>query len=128
MEVQVGGGIQDGANASCEHTEPESGGSGKASDFWGIPNVKEEFQEYIWDLLRQEKDFIVGRQNEAGDMSLKGIVEMMKAKGGAPASLRVCATEERRWKTLTGHGPDPKKVGRILFLAVIRWAPSADFS
>ena len=53
------------------------------------------------------------RKNEAGHMSLKEIVEAMKAKGGggAPASLRVYATEERRWKTLTGHGPDPKKVG-----------------
>ena len=111
--MQVEGGLQGGANASCEHTRSGNGGSDMASDFWGIPNVKEEFQEYIWGLLRQEKDFIVGRKNEAGHMSLKEIVEAMKAKGGggAPASLRVYATEERRWKTLTGHGPDPKKVG-----------------
>lgn len=104
---------QPDVEVQVEHTGSGNGGSDKASDFWGIPNVKEEFQEYIWGLLRQEKDFIVGRQNEAGDMSLKEIVEAMKAKGGggAPASLRVYATEERRWKTLTGHGPDPKKVG-----------------
>jgi len=83
----------------------------KPSEEWGLPNVKEEFQEYVWDLLRQEKDFIVGPKNEASNLSLRDIVGKLKESKESSAKLRVYASEERRWRTLTGHGPDPKKVG-----------------
>ncbi|KAF8545408.1 hypothetical protein BDD12DRAFT_6442 [Trichophaea hybrida] len=95
-----------------DNAEPTKPNPDKGSDFWGVPNVKEEFQEYIWDLLRQEKDFIVGPKNEAGNMTLKDIVEKMKMRSENDdfEQLRVYASEDRRWRTLTGHGPDPRKV------------------
>lgn len=97
---------------------------------WGVPNLKEDFQDYVWDLLREEKDFSVGKSNEGRDLSLKGIVDDLRkdkvsGKGdreivlggvgirdqeGGPGRWRVYASEERRWRALTGHGVDPKKV------------------
>lgn len=102
---------------------------------WGLPNVKEEFQEYVWDLLRQQKDFLVGPKNEWGHLSLKEVVERIKARGTGGASgaqgkegqneeeeqeLRVYATLDRRWRALTGHGPNPKKVSNTHFPRISR--------
>jgi hypothetical protein len=111
LDRQTCGENGDGGGTN-DSTESAKRNPDKGSDFWGFPNVKEEFQEYIWDLLRQEKDFIVGPKNEAGSMTLKNIVEQMKMGGGNDESeqLKVYATEDRRWRTLTGHGPDPRKV------------------
>ena len=81
----------------------------KTSEFWGTPNVKEEFQEYVWNLLRQETDFRVGPKNESRDMSLEEIVDKWR-DNKQDEKLRVYASEDRRWRALTGHGPDPKKV------------------
>lgn len=96
---------------------------------WGMPNLKEDFQDYVWDLLRREDDFSVGKDNEGCDMSLKDIVDDLRkdkaaGKGDREVVLggltvkdqkghekwRVFASEERRWRALTGHGVDPKKV------------------
>lgn len=83
----------------------------KEPELWGLPNVKEEFQEYIWELLKREKDFSVGPKNEGGSMTLKEVVEKLKRSSAEEdMEWRVYATEERRWRVLTGHGPDPKRV------------------
>lgn len=116
---------------------PRSGSDGRNEGFdsyvgaamWGMPNLKEDFQDYVWDLLRGEDDFSVGKDNEGGDMSLKDIVDDLRkdkaaGKGDREVVLgsssvkdqkghekwRVFASEERRWRALTGHGVDPKKV------------------
>lgn len=106
---------------------------------WGMPNLKEDFQDYVWDLLRGEDDFSVGKGNEGRDMSLKDIVDDLRkdkaaGKGDREVVLggsavkdqkghekwRVFASEERRWRALTGHGVDPKKVILLSLLAKIR--------
>lgn len=106
---------------------------------WGMPNLKEDFQDYVWDLLRGEDDFSVGKGNEGRDMSLKDIVDDLRkdkaaGKGDREVVLggsavkdqkghekwRVFASEERRWRALTGHGVDPKKVILLSSLAKIR--------
>lgn len=116
---------------------PKSGDDGQNDNFdsyvgavmWGMPNLKEDFQDYVWDLLRGEDDFSVGKDNEGRDMSLKDIVDDLRkdkaaGKGDREVVLggsdvkdqkghekwRVFASEERRWRALTGHGVDPKKV------------------
>ncbi|KAI5853861.1 B-block binding subunit of TFIIIC-domain-containing protein [Tricharina praecox] len=85
-----------------------------AAECWGTPNVKEEFQEYVWGLLRQQKDFNVGPKNESRGMSLGEIVDKWR-ENKDDANLRVYASEDRRWRTLTGHGPDPKRVPNAVF-------------
>jgi len=80
-----------------------------APECWGTPNVKEEFQEYIWGLLRRQRDFKVGPKNESRQLSLGEMVEKWR-ENKDDANLRVYASEERRWRTLTGHGPDPRRV------------------
>lgn len=100
---------------------------------WNLPNLEEEFQDYVWDLLRMEKDFIIGKNNEGRNLTLKDIVDDLRKdkipkKSGGESDLgdstskdqerceigqekwRVYASEERRWRALTGHGVDPKKV------------------
>lgn len=86
------------------------------------PNLNEEFQEYVWELLKREEDFHVGRDNEGGNMQLMEIVIDLKAAGkvasdGAPSKghdkWKGYASEERRWRALTGHGIDYKKVSLI---------------
>jgi hypothetical protein len=93
---------------------------------WGMPNLKEDFQDYVWDLLRGEDDFSVGKDNEGCNMSLKDIVDDLRKDKAADREVvlagsgvkdqkghekwRVFASEERRWRALTGHGVDPKKV------------------
>jgi hypothetical protein len=84
------------------------GPSSKSRDCWGTPNVKEEFQEYIWELLKQQADFDVGPKNESRHMSLGEIVDKW-SENKDDEKLRVYASEDRRWRTLTGHGVDPKK-------------------
>jgi hypothetical protein len=85
------------------------GAFSKGRDCWGTPNVKEEFQEYIWELLKQQADFDVGPKNESRHMSLGEIVDKW-SENKDDEKLRVYASEDRRWRTLTGHGVDPKKV------------------
>ncbi|KAI5839302.1 hypothetical protein DFP73DRAFT_219762 [Morchella snyderi] len=105
---------------------------------WNLPNLEEEFQDYVWDLLRMEKDFIIGKNNEGRNLTLKDIVDDLRKdkiskKSGGESDLRdftsrdqerceigqekwrVYASEERRWRALTGHGVDPKKVPNAIF-------------
>jgi len=96
-----------------------------ASKYWGTPNVKEEFQEYVWGLLRRQKDFNVGPKNESRDMSLGEIVDKWR-ENKDDDNLRVYASEDRRWRTLTGHGPDLKRVG--FSSTAIRRGPYSDLS
>jgi hypothetical protein len=96
----------DGGGRSNESAD---GTSFKNPDCWGTPNVKEEFQEYIWELLKQQADFDVGPKNESRHMSLGEIVDKW-TENKQDEKLRVYASEDRRWRTLTGHGFDPKKV------------------
>lgn len=92
--------------------------------FWGVPNLEEDFQDFIWDLLRVEEDLIVGKESEGNRLSLGEILNDLRnvpgtggksAQGenvgeGVGREWKVYAAEDRRWRTLTGHGPDPKKV------------------
>lgn len=105
---------------------------------WNLPNLEEEFQDYVWDLLRMEKDFIIGKNNEGRNLTLKDIVDDLRKDkipkkssgesevGGSALKdqergeigqekWRVYASEERRWRALTGHGVDPKKVPNAIF-------------
>jgi hypothetical protein len=101
-----------------------------------MPNIQEEFQEYIWDLLREDTEFVVGRNNEGGQLSLGEIIADLRGDSppnvavDEPASLvadqegvengngtkpkktewKVYASEARRWRALTGHGIDYKRV------------------
>jgi hypothetical protein len=98
---------------------------------WGVPNLREDFQDFFWDLLRTEKDLIVGENSEGNGLSLVEIMDDLRdeseteiqgrqgtqdghiSPGGGSSQekgWRVYASEERRWRTLTGHGPDPKRV------------------
>lgn len=79
--------------------------------FWTAPVVKEEFQDHIWELLKMEKEFIMGEDNCCSQMSLKEVVE--KVKNGTPedkAKMRVYTTVHQRWMVIAGHPPDPKRV------------------
>lgn len=90
--------------------------------YWGVPNMRDEFQDYVWDILRQQEDFKVGMNGEGNELSLDEIVadlrnQAVDSKGeanGGGKVWRVYTSEERHWKTLTGHGPDLKRV-RCLF-------------
>ncbi|KAI5793241.1 hypothetical protein EDC01DRAFT_91164 [Geopyxis carbonaria] len=108
------------ANSGNAQSETQQDGAElqqrKEPELWGLPNVKEEFQEYIWELLKREKDFSVGPKNEGGKMTLKEVVEKLKSSSTEEdMEWRVYATEGRRWRVLTGHGPDPKRVPNALF-------------
>lgn len=71
-----------------------------------------------------EEDLIVGKESEGNRLSLSEILNDLRnvpgtggksAQGenvgeGVGREWKVYAAEDRRWRTLTGHGPDPKKV------------------
>ena len=86
--------------------------------YWGVPNMRDEFQDYVWDILRQQEEFKVGINGEGNGLSLEQIVADLRnqaedsegeANGGGKV-WRVYASEGRHWRTLTGHGPDLKRV------------------
>ena len=77
-----------------------------------------------------EEDLIVGKGAEGNRLSLSEILNDLRNEQGtggegaqgesAPqgsgevaGDWRVYAAEGRRWRTLTGHGPDPKKVSLL---------------
>ncbi|KAG0135937.1 hypothetical protein HOY82DRAFT_117055 [Tuber indicum] len=85
--------------------------------YWGVPNMRDEFQDYVWDILRQQGDFKVGVNGEGNELSLNEIVADLRnqAEGGKEEAngegkiWRVYTSDERHWRTLTGHGPDLKR-------------------
>ena len=117
-----GGGEADPGSSTALQSQPA---------YWGVPNMRDEFQDYVWDILRQQEDFKVGIDGEGNGLSLDEIVADLRNqvedsegeanKGGKV--WRVYTSEGRHWRTLTGHGPDLKRV-RYLFLESIGcWRP-----
>jgi hypothetical protein len=98
-------------------TEIDAEQSCQIPEYWGLPNVNEEFQEYIWNLLVQDDDFKVGIKNEFKDLTLKEVVEKLKNGGDKENDvLKVYVTEDRRWRALAGHGVNFKKVCGLVCL------------
>jgi hypothetical protein len=103
-----------------------------SSDYLGVPNLNEDFQDFIWNILRQEKDFIVGKNGEGNHLHLSEIIndirsqmasdnyEVSKEEKRLEKEWRVYVSEERRWWTLTGHGVDQKKVFSFSPLSLFR--------
>lgn len=79
--------------------------------------------EQIWSLLKQEKDFRIGPRNEGRHLCWKEIAEKLicdaaddergAATGKKGFKWKVYISEERLWRSLTGHGKDFKKVSSI---------------
>lgn len=105
---------EDGAEAAGDGGEGMEGVEKQAEEKeWGLPNVQEDFQEYVWKLLKQERGFTVGKNNEGAEQTLKEIVEKMRAGNADGPEFRVYADEDRRWKALTGHGVNHKAVSSL---------------
>jgi len=96
--------------------------------------MRGEFQNYVWDILRQQEKFKVGINCEGNGLSLDEIVVDLRnqaedsegeASGGGKV-WRVYTSEGRDWRALTGQNPDLERVNYLSPESTGCWGPYAD--